>query len=342
MAPTMRIVVTGYGVDAPESHLRLQVADPLRFLGHEVVAVAPTKAAIKWGLDRYSPEILIVIPAAGVPDREEIRALTSASETVALCLHTGSSLQGAVTDLGGLSDDLREYDLVAVPDLQTFDEYTNLGTFRLSLMEPAVHPPALMNFVPSERRGAVVVGDADPTNIDAVMSFDHLDDLVVVGDGWSELPLNVSTVDAMPLPERATLFAGARLLVELPVSLTHQSQVRKSFFELGLSNSVYEAAVVGTPALVQARAAVDKVLAPGEEIVTFQSSEDLADLVPVLVADKRELEKIGEAAWSRVTAQHTWAQRWRSLFSPWVEDVDAARDEEVRYLGQVQSLSRAG
>ena len=174
------------------------------------------------------------------------------------------------------------------------------------------------------------------------MSFDHLDDLVVVGDGWSELPLNVSTVDAMPLPERATLFAGARLLVELPVSLTHQSQVRKSFFELGLSNSVYEAAVVGTPALVQARAAVDKVLAPGEEIVTFQSSEDLADLVPVLVADKRELEKIGEAAWSRVTAQHTWAQRWRSLFSPWVDDVDAARDEEVRYLGQIQSLSRAG
>ena len=162
------------------------------------------------------------------------------------------------------------------------------------------------------------------------------------GEGWSELPLNVSIVDVMPLPERATLFAGARLLVELPVSLAHQSRVRKSFFELGLSNSVYEAAVVGTPALVQARAAVDKVLAPGEEIVTFQSSEDLADLVPVLVADKRELEKIGEAAWSRVTAQHTWAQRWRSLFSPWVDDVDAARDEEVRYLGQIQSLSRAG
>ena len=76
--------------------------------------------------------------------------------------------------------------------------------------------------------------------------------------------------------------------------------------------------------------------------MTFQSSEDLADLVPVLVADKRELEKIGEAAWSRVTAQHTWAQRWRSLFAPWVNDVEVARDEEVRYLGQVQSLSRAG
>jgi len=338
----MRIVVTGYGVDAPESPVRLQVADPLRFLGHEVVAVAPTKAAIKWGLDRYSPEMLIVIPSAGAPDREEIRALTAASETVALCLHIGPTLQGATTDLSALSDDLREYDLVAVPDLQTFDEYANLGTFRLSLIEPAVHPPALMNFVPSERRGVVVVGDADPENIDVVMGLDHLDDVVVMGEGWSELPLDVSVIAALPLPERATLFAGAHLLVELPVSLAHQSQVRKSFFELGLSNSVYEAAVVGTPSLVQARAAVGHVLVPGDEIVTFQSSEDLAHLVPVLIADKQELEKIGEAAWSRVTAEHTWAQRWRSFFEPWVDDLDVSRDEEVRYLGQVETLIRAG
>jgi hypothetical protein len=322
--------------------VRLQVADPLRFLGHEVVAVAPTKAAIKWGLDRYSPEMLIVIPSAGAPDREEIRALTAASETVALCLHTGPTLQGATTDLSTLSDDLREYDLVAVPDLQTFDEYANLGTFRLSLIEPAVHPPALMNFVPSERRGVVVVGDADPENIDVVMGLDHLDDVAVMGEGWSELPLDVSVIDALPLPERATLFAGAHLLVELPVSLAHQSQVRKSFFELGLSNSVYEAAVVGTPALVQARAAVGHVLVPGDEVVTFQSSEDLAHLVPVLIADKQELEKIGEAAWSRVTAEHTWAQRWRSFFEPWGDDLDVARDEEVRYLGQVETLIRAG
>lgn len=342
MAPTMRIVVTGYGVDAPESPLRLQVADPLRFLGHEVVAVAPTKAAIEWSLDRYSPEVLIVIPAAGVPDREEIRALTCASETVALCLHTGSSQQGAITDLNALSDDLREYDLVAVPDLQTFDEYANLGTFRLSLIEPAVHPPALMNFVPSERRGVVVVGDADPENIDAVMSFDHLDDVFVIGEGWSELPLDVSAVDVSLLPERATLFAGAHLLVELPVSLAHQSNVRKSFFELGLSHSVYEAAVVGTPSLVQARAAVNHVLIPGEEVVTFESTEDLAHLVPVLIADTQELEKVGEAAWSRVIAEHTWAQRWRSFFEPWINNVNTSRDEEVRYLGQVETLSQAG
>ena len=338
----MRIVVTGYGVDIPESPLRSQIAEPLRFLGHEVVAVAPTSAAIKWGLDRYSPEILVVVPAAGIPDRNEIRALTAASETVAICLHTGPSLEGATTDLSVIDDDLREYDLVAVPDLQTFDEYEALGTFRLSLIEPAVHPPALMNFVSSERRGIVVVGNSDPENIDAVMSIDHLDDVVVMGEGWMDLPLEVSAVDTLPLPERATLFAGAHLLVELPASLAHRSVVKKSVLELGLSTAVYEAAVVGTPSLVQGRAAVEHVLEPGKEIITFQSPSDLGQLIPLLLADHQETNKIGEAAWSRVTADHTWAQRWRTFLEPWVDDVDTDRAKEVSYLGKVEILSQAG
>ena len=338
----MRIVVTGYGVDIPESLLRSQIAEPLRFLGHEVVAVAPTSAAIKWGLDRYCPEMLIVVPAAGVPDRGEIRALTTNSETVAVCLHTGPSLEGVTTDLGVIGDDLREYDLVVVPDLQTFEQYEGLGTFRLSLIEPAVHPPALMDFVLSERRGVVVVGDADPGNIDVVMSIDHLDDVVVMGEGWTDLPVKAEVVGYLPLPERASLFAGAHITIELPVSLEHQSEVQKSVFELGLSAAVYESAVVGTPSLVQARAAVEHVLVPGAEIITFQSTEDLGKLIPLLLVDHEETTKVGEAAWSRVTADHTWAQRWRSFLAPWVYDSVIDRNEEDSYLGKVEFLSEAG
>jgi len=53
----MRILVTGHGVDATDSPLRFQAADPLRFLGHEVLAVAPTESAVRWGLDRHTPEM---------------------------------------------------------------------------------------------------------------------------------------------------------------------------------------------------------------------------------------------------------------------------------------------
>ena len=117
-----------------------------------------------------------------------------------------------------LPRDLREYDLVSVPDPQTFEEYQALGTFRLSLLEPAIHPPALMEFVPSERRGVVVVADADPNNIDAVLTLEPVDDLMIFGDGWADIPVNAACIDDLPLLERASLFAGSKLVLELPVS----------------------------------------------------------------------------------------------------------------------------
>ncbi len=340
MPPNMRILVTGHGVDATDSPLRFQAADPLRFLGHEVVAVAPTESAVRWGLDRHTPEMLIVIPSAGVLDRSTVRTLTAESGTVALCLHTGPSLIGAPTDLSGIGEDLREYDLVAVPDQHTFDEYAALGTFRLCLMEPAVHPPPVLEAVPSDRRGFMIVGDADPENIDVVTELDHLNDIVVMGRGWTDLPLNVSVVEPLPLPDRGTFYAGASFVVELPPPLAHQSAVARSAFELGLSPVVYEAAIVGTPAVVQDRPAVAQALCPGREVITYESLNDLPQLLPMLLADDPEMATIGEAAWSRVTAEHTWSRRWRSLLEPWVTEPEIGSDEEVRYLVQSDVLTR--
>ena len=337
----MRIVVSGYGVDASDSPLRSQIADPLRFLGHEVVAVAPTEAAIKWGLNRYSPEMLVVIPSAGSADRNVIRALTAEAGTVSVCMHTGPTEPKVSTDFDELDIDLCEYDLVTVPDRGVYEEYLAVGSYRLSLMEPAIHPPALMDFVPSTRTGMLLIGDANPANVDAVAALDCLDDLLIMGDGWSELPLDITTVEPLPLPDRASLLAGVDLLIELETALSHQSAIRRSHLELGLSRGVYEAAVVGTPSLVQARSAVPQAFTPGEEIFVYESLNDLSHLVPLLLADIKELRNVGEAAWSRVTAEHTWTQRWRTFLEPWIIDPEIGRDEEVHYSNQTRSLSKA-
>ena len=316
----MRIVITGHGIDASDSPLRSQIAEPLRFLGHEVVAVAPTKAAMSWGIDRYSPEMLIVVPTHGSPNREEVRALTVDAGCVAVCFHTGFSSSGPATNLDEIAADLREYDLVSVPDPQTFEEYQALGTFRLSLLEPAIHPPALMEFVPSERRGVVVVADADPNNIDAVLTLEPVDDLMIFGDGWADIPVNAACIDDLPLLERASLFAGSKLVLELPVSLSQQSLIRRSHYELPVTSCVFEASAVGTPSLVQSRPSVAQTFNPGEEIFTFDKLEELVDLVPLLVSDDKEISAVGSAAWSKITAEHTWAQRWRSFLDPWLQE----------------------
>ena len=337
----MRIVITGHGIDASDSPLRSQIADPLRFLGHEVVAVAPTKAAMSWGLDRYSPEMFIVVPTSGSPNREEVRALTIDAGCVAMCFHTGFSSPGAVTNLDEIAEDLREYDLVSVPDQQTFEEYSGLGTFRLSLLEPAVHPPALMEFVPSERRGVVVVGDADPSNIDAVLTLEAVDDLMILGDGWGDIPVSAACIDDLPLLERASLFAGSKLVLELPVALCRQSLIRRSHYELPITSFVYEASAVGTPSLVQSRPGVAPILTPRQEIFTFDKLEDLTDLVPLLVSDVKEIKEVGKAAWSKITAEHTWAQRWRSFLDPWVQEERLDSRSNVAQTNDNEQLIRA-
>ena len=162
-----------------------------------------------------------------------------------------------------------------------------------------------------------------------------------MGDGWAELPLDITTVEPLPLPDRASLLAGVVLLIELETALSHQSAIRRSHLELGLSRGVYEAAVVGTPSLVQARSAVPQAFTPGEEIFVYESLNDLSDLVPLLLADIKELRNVGEAAWSRVTAEHTWTQRWRTFLEPWIIDPEIGRDEEVHYSNQRRSLSKA-
>ena len=80
---------------------------------------------------------------------------------------------------------------------------------------------------------------------------------------------------------------------------------------------------------------------PGTEVVTYESVGDLSQLLPMLLADDTELVTIGEAAWSRVTADHTWSRRWSSLLEPWVIEPEIGRDEDVSYVGQSNVLTRA-
>ena len=71
-----------------------------------------------------------------------------------------------------------EYDPLLFLIEGVYEEYSAVGSYRLSLMEPAIHPPALMDFVPSTRTGMLLIGDANPANVDAVAALDCLDDFV--------------------------------------------------------------------------------------------------------------------------------------------------------------------
>ncbi len=345
----MRMLVVGRTQSDPASSLRMQLVDSLRFLGHQVVtayAVAGessrSEARLRSMLQRFDPEVLVHVPSPGTLDAATMRRLTAETGTVSVCLHRGPSCPSASTDLSTLSDDLRDYDLVAVPDSFTYAGHQAEGTFRLSLLPPAVHVPGLAGAVPSDRRGVVVVGDADPSNVDVVAGLDVLDDVLVLGEGWDELPLRVGVADCGDLVDRGTLFAGCRLVVELPTSLRHQSDVRRHYSELGLSDAVLQAAAVSTPSVVLSRPGVRELLDPGTEVLTCDSLGDLIALVPMLLASPDDLAAVGEAACARVTADHSWVSRWGALLDPWIDPHEVDGDEDVWLVDADTAQATAG
>ena len=330
----MRMLVVGCGSRDRGALFHDQLVESLRFLGHEVVTLASDQAVdtqrLATTLNRYEPDVLVHVPTAGGPSAAMIREATKASGTVSLCLHRGRACEVAPTRLDDLLVDLHQYDLVAVPDGHTYEAFGGDVLPHLSVVPGAVHLPGLAKVVPSDRRGVVFVGAADPANVDVIAALENLDEVVVVGPGWDEVPLGIHRVEPTSLIELGTVLAGAQLMVELPVSLEHQSAQRCSHHETSLCDEVLIAAAVGTPSIVIARPGVDELLVSGDEVVTCETAEDLVSLVPMLLASADALALVGDAAWDRVTREHSWASRWTTVFDRWVDPHETDADEDVR------------
>ena len=78
------------------------------------------------------------------------------------------------------------------------------------------------------------------------------------------------------------------------------------------------------------RPGVAELLEPGAEVMTCETSDDLVALVPMLLASPDDLALIGDAAWHRVTSEHTWSVRWDHLFDRWAEPHESDSGEDVR------------
>ncbi|MDE0847064.1 MAG: glycosyltransferase [Actinomycetota bacterium] len=335
----MRILVSGNGANVLGNYLQNEVVEPLRFLGHEVLVTELTETKLKKTLHKFSPDILVVIPSNKGITGARIRALTAESETVAICLHAGCRYSGTSTSLHDLEEDLREYDLVFVPEEHVYEEYKNIGGYRLSLLKPSVHPPSLVPAVVSERRGIVCVGDADPINVEMMLALQGIEEVTVLGEGWENLPLDINYEVSLPIAERGTLFAGAKIVVELAPSLTQQSVTRRSHSEMGISSFVLEAAVVCTASVVFERPGIAEHFDIENDVFVYRGNDDLGQLLPMLLASSNDVEIVAHNAWHRVHSDHTWSQRWQSILEPWLPRYESDPEEDVLKMKARQSVA---
>jgi len=347
----MRVVVCGRGAVDARSAAWGHVAASLRSLGYEVITFdpsSPEKSGLVRGdavgslrklLAEQRPHLLIHIPTPGDISPAEVGMLTAASETVAIALHTGCTFADAPTRCSEASEHLRDYDLVAVPDPWTAGRLADEGGYRLACLAPAVHAPTLDNAVSSGRSGVVVIGEPDERGAGIARAMiDAGVDVRLYGDGWREQPdLEANCFAPLPYPELGTVLASASLLVELPIPAETQSLLGISAWEADLGQSVFDAACVATPSLALSRPGVDAFFERGESVYTFHDDSDIGDLVPMLLADRSNLEAVGQAAADQVRSAHRWTDRWVDLLKPFAQPDDDGEAVSVRPVAAAKS-----
>jgi len=159
--------------------------------------------------------------------------------------------------------------------------------------------------VPERYRSALAfVGTRDAPRahlLDAVADLG----LTVWGPGWPRGPLYGSDF--------------VRTLGAADIGLNVHQQVPPlgdpARYGHGANLRVFELAALGTPQLCDAKADIDALFVPGQEIVLYRDITELREQVGRMRGDPAWRASLAAAARQRVLDEHTWEHRLRTLLS---------------------------
>lgn len=338
----MRVLVCGRGAADPRSAVSAHVVGSLRELGHEVITFDPmavgqsglirsdAEGALRHLLHTYGPHILVHVPTPGDLSARQVRLATAETGTVAVAVHMSTVFADAVTRHRDVEEALADYDLTTVCDPSVYQRLSPYGSYRLSMLAPAVEPSMLDRAIePEQRDGVVIIGEPDDRGADiARMVLEAGVSLRLYGSGWSLHPdLVEHSFGRVAYSELGNVLAGAALHIELPAHVSSQAVAQISAWEAPVSQCTLDAAAVATPTLTLERGGITSVFSPGSDIATFVSDADVVQLVPMLLADHQGLREMGEAAADTVRSTALWSQRWDALFAPF-----ASADDDGEYI----------
>lgn len=89
----------------------------------------------------------------------------------------------------------------------------------------------------------------------------------------------------------------------------------------GIQNKVLEAAACSTPVIATSKAASALDILPGEEILLADNTEDYAELIIKLLADKAQQAALGSAGRKYVEKNHSWDQIAEQLEYLYIETI---------------------
>ena len=284
----VRVAATRNPAIAPQLEAILLIEAIGAPLAHRVTNIARS----------FAPDLILVIGAYHVPG---------------VILERLSAVQGRAPILGWVGDRFtpeaanvaRWLDIVFYTDQGLLARHESLGLRTEGRYLPhAANPHASSPAGAPRRRRMIFI--ANPTDHRREVVAALKDPIALHGPGWARVAGAAHEIHARRAPAAAVHGLYASHLAAL--------NVRNEMNVLtGLNQRNFEPYVTETPVVAEAQADLAACFEPGREVLVYRDVEELNEIHRRLLAAPHEATRIGRAGRARMMADHTYAQRLRTM-----------------------------
>jgi spore maturation protein CgeB len=307
------------GKIASVTHWLEDCADAWRADGHQVRVAATRNPAIAPALEAMLLKEAIGAPLASRVTRiarafmPELMLVIGAYHVPGVILERLATMPGRPPLIGWVGDRYtveaanaaRWLDAVLYTDRGLLAQHERLGVRTAGHYLPhAANPHA--SAPPGRPRRPRMIFIANPTDHRREVVAGLTDPIVLHGPGWGRQTGAAHEVHARRAPAAALHGLYASHLAAL--------NVRNELNVLtGLNQRNFEPYVTETAVVAEAQADLAACFEPGREVLVYRGVQELNELYRRLLAAPHEAMKIGRAGRARMLADHTYAERLRTM-----------------------------
>jgi spore maturation protein CgeB len=212
------------------------------------------------------------------------------------------------------------YDNLFIFDRAYFKPLKELGAKKISFLpcaaDPArYHPENLSHFHKSQFSCSICfIASYYSTRGELITPFLKIPGLAIWGGGWSEFLegkgiSNVNHIvkgEYLPIEDVNRAYQAAQFVLN-----SHHPQTKRG----GLNSRAFEIPASGGAQLMDYVPEMEDLLKPDEEVIVYRSPQEGASIARELINDPGTRDKIAQAGYERVIAEHTYIHRMQTILN---------------------------
>jgi len=212
-----------------------------------------------------------------------------------------------------------EYDQIFVFDYAYFEPLKRQGAKKITFLpcaaDPVQYHPEMLTAEQRRLFGSNLCFIASFYNArgELIAPFLQIPDIAIWGGGWSEFLEMVGIKDTqkivrgeyLPIEDVNKAYQAATVVLN-----SHHPQTKHA----GLNSRAFEIPASGGVQLTDYVTGMEELLLPGEDVLTYKTPSEGAEIVSELIKDPTTRNRIAKAGHEKVMAMHTYFHRMQTIF----------------------------